>query len=266
MTVTCHEPISFPRTLSRILVSTIIETTLMSRSAPAKITPIVHNGTEYTAPWSDRGVLIAKDAVTGAELWRVLVVDYWINPILETDVQEVYFKSMSLQPSGNEILVTDEVGVNYLVDLRTRSVSILNWTAKVQIVEWRPTVARWDYWVQLTITNSLNRELLLDPVSVAKDGNVSNDLFAVTMDGNEVPYRGAMMKRAPPDPKDFIRLRAGQSYAVRIELSEWYRVSSGAHQVSVAFAHTNHFSPDAFRMTSKPDSQTFAGDGHVAEL
>lgn len=238
----------------------------MSRSAPPTIGSIVSDGVRYEAPWSDRGVLIAKDAETGTELWRVLVADYWINPILETDVQEVYFKSMSLQPSGNEILVTDEVGVNYLVDLQKRTASILNWVVKVRIVEWRPTTSGWDYWVRLTIHNSLNRELLLDPISVAKDGNVNNDLFVVTVDGLEIPYMGAMMKRAPPNPQDFIRLSAGQSHDVRVELSEWYRVPSGAHQVTVAFAHTNHFSPDAFRMTSRPDSQTFEGQGHVAEL
>ena len=234
----------------------------MSRSAPTKISPIVHNGIEYTAPWSDRGVLIAKDATTGAELWRVFVVGYGIDTRVETDVQEVYFKSMSLAPSGKEILVTDEVGVNYLVDLQKHSASILNWAVKVKIVEWRPTSLGWNYWVELAITNSLNRELLLDPVSVAKGGNVNNNLFVVTVDGKDAPYKGAMMKRAPPDPNDFIRLSPGESYAVKAELSELYRIPSGTHSVSVTFEHTNHFSPDGFRMTSGPDTQIFDGKGH----
>lgn len=234
-----------------------------SRIAPPKIAPVVHAGVSYEAPWDPRGTLIAKDKKTGKELWRLLIVDDYIDPILERDVQETWFAKMEISKDGKTMHVTDEVGRLYVVDLEKRTFTIPKWNVSTKIVEWRPTETGWKYWVELRIYNRLNRPILLDRDSVAATRELTNNLFVVSVDGKSVSYRGMMKKRAPPDPSEFIRLGPGETYIREIEIGENYPVPSGEHEVTVGFEHTNHFSPDGFRMTtSRPDSRGFSGEGY----
>lgn len=53
--------------------------------------------------------------------------------------------------------------------------------------------------VRLTIANPGKTVLSLDKPSICVGGVLSNDVFQVTADGREVPYRGKMARRAPPD-------------------------------------------------------------------
>ncbi len=234
-----------------------------SRIAPPKIAPVVHGGISYEAPWDPRGTLIAKDKKTGKELWRLLIVDDYIDPILERDVQEIWFAKMEISKDGKTMNVTDESGRLYIVDLEKKSFVIPRWEVSTKIVEWRPGEKGWKYWVELRIYNRLNRPILLDRESVAATRELSNNLFQVKVDGKQVPYMGMMKKRAPPDPSEFIRLGPGETYLREIEIGENYRVPPGNHEVTVGFEHTNHFSPDGFRMTtSRPDSRGFSEEGY----
>ncbi|MDZ4084456.1 MAG: hypothetical protein U1E10_16045 [Bdellovibrionales bacterium] len=233
-----------------------------SRIAPAKISPITHKGVRYEAPWSARGAVVAFDEKTGKEVWRLVLANYFIDENLETDVQETYLAKMELSKDGKELLVEDERRVPYVVDLEKRSFQILKWAVKTKIVEFKPGPKGWSYWVELTVTNSLNRELLLDGISVASDGSIDNNLFRVLVDGQAVQYSGMLKKRAPPDPGDFVKLAPGSQYKKVIELSKEYPVPPGRHIVEVGFEHRNHFSPDGFMMwTPLFDKQEFVGEG-----
>lgn len=239
-----------------------------SRSAPPKIKPIIRGGIYYEAPWHPQGTLIVKEydpkaKKPGKELWRLPIIDDYIDPILERDVQEVWFAKMELSKDGKTMTVTDEVGRVYVVDLEKRTFVIPNWEVTTQIVEWRPGPNGWKYWVELRIHNGLNRPILLDRESVAATTELANDLFRVTVDGKKVAYMGSMKKRAPPDPSEFIRLGPGETYRREIEISEQYPVPAGDRKVLVGFEHTNHFSPDGFVMsTYRPDERQFSGEGH----
>lgn len=60
---------------------------------------------------------------------------------------------------------------------------------------------------------------------------IRNDIFRVTRDGQPVRYVGPMVKRAKPQPADYLTLAAGASKTVRINLAEAYAFdAAGAYQ------------------------------------
>src|SRR5262249_46603056 len=56
-------------------------------------------------------------------------------------------------------------------------------------------------------------------------GEVENDLFTVTRDGEGVAYLGYVAKRGAPSAEDFVRLGPGESRSARVELSALYDMS-----------------------------------------
>lgn len=124
-----------------------------------------------------------------------------------------------------------------------------SWPVAVSLEKVSVGARRWSYSVKITIVNTLKRPLALDGPSVGESGSLQNDLFEVFADGKRVEYSGVMAKRAPPD--SFLTIAPGQSYSKVLELSECYPVPAGTNEVTVAFSHTNHFSPDAFELRSK---------------
>jgi peptidyl-Lys metalloendopeptidase len=66
---------------------------------------------------------------------------------------------------------------------------------------------------------------------------VEEPLFAVTRDGEPVPYIGAHYKRPPVTGKDYVSLKAGQSISHTVDLAEYYDLSqSGQYEVFYAAA------------------------------
>ena len=63
------------------------------------------------------GYLAAYKGDTDVMLWRVRVYDIAVDPRLEGDVQDVYFSAMSRSTDGQQILVDNEVGGRYAVDI-----------------------------------------------------------------------------------------------------------------------------------------------------
>jgi hypothetical protein len=118
-----------------------------------------------------------------------VLANYFVHEALESDVQETHLAKMELSKDGKDFLVEDERQVRYVVDLEKRSFQILKWAVKTKIVEFKPGPKGWSYWVELTVTNSLNRELLLDGISVASDGSVDNNIFRVKVNGAAVEYQ-----------------------------------------------------------------------------
>ncbi|MEO6324974.1 MAG: M35 family metallo-endopeptidase [Thermoanaerobaculia bacterium] len=81
-----------------------------------------------------------------------------------------------------------------------------------------------DVTVRFTISNDSEA-----PISVyiwdTPLGEIENDLFDVTRDGERVAYLGIIAKRLDPTSADFIRLRSGHSRSAVIELSALYDMS-----------------------------------------
>lgn len=93
------------------------------RMGPAKVEPVVYEGVRYTAPNDDgkRGYIHAEDAKTGKALYDIEVFKTKIDPGLEEDIQWVFITGMKME-GGSLMVVNDEKGNIYAVDLKTRKV------------------------------------------------------------------------------------------------------------------------------------------------
>ncbi|MBI3930380.1 MAG: hypothetical protein HY319_32895 [Armatimonadetes bacterium] len=98
------------------------------RGPPAEVPPLIHAGVRYIAPpWGftagrqqNGGYVEALDESTNTRLWelRVYTLDY--DPGTEGDVQDVFISSLAM--GDGVLVVTDERGREYHVDLATRQV------------------------------------------------------------------------------------------------------------------------------------------------
>ena len=99
------------------------------RSPPKEVTPVVYEGVRYTAPhWVIAkgkriagGYVEAFNAKTKKRLWRIKVYETISDSQLEQDVQDVFITSMAIEKSN--LVVVNERGVRYEVDLTTRTVT-----------------------------------------------------------------------------------------------------------------------------------------------
>jgi len=104
-----------------VLVLALAATALWAmRENPAPVTPVVHNGVKYTAPMERMGIVVALNATSGAVLWEQKIYDVKIDPALEADIQFVYITTLAIQ--GNDLIVTNEVGAKYAMNLSSRAV------------------------------------------------------------------------------------------------------------------------------------------------
>ncbi|CAM4084710.1 hypothetical protein ROSA5918_22345 [Roseateles saccharophilus] len=95
--------------------------------APAD-TPVSTGGVRYeqvknglTAGFDQMGgYLAAYDEASGQQLWTLKVFDNQRLPGKEGDVQDVFFKSMTLQADGT-LLIENERRARLVVDLETRT-------------------------------------------------------------------------------------------------------------------------------------------------
>ena len=98
------------------------------RAAPRDVPPIVHQGVEYSFPHfgyldeegQNGGVVEARDVKSGRRLWRLKVYTTRRFPWREQDVQDVFITSAKLV--GNSLVVTNEKGKTFEVNLATRAV------------------------------------------------------------------------------------------------------------------------------------------------
>lgn len=112
----------FPALLAMILYANAEA----KRLPPAEVNPVEKGGVQYRAPhWgitegkSQNGrVIEAWDIKQNKRLWSLRVYKTEVNPAKERDVQEVFITSLAIQ--GNELHVRNELGDEYLVDVRTR--------------------------------------------------------------------------------------------------------------------------------------------------
>ena len=69
------------------------------------------------------GILRAVNTNTHATLWTIKVYSITYDPALESDVQDIFITSLRKAWFGNKLLITDDHGQKYSVDLATRAVS-----------------------------------------------------------------------------------------------------------------------------------------------
>jgi hypothetical protein len=101
------------------------------RRAPPKVAAVTLDGVRYEQAVLARaeadggqrtGYLAAYKGASDERLWRVRVYELKIDPHLEGDVQDVYFASMTASPDGHELLIANERGDRFAVDVRTQAV------------------------------------------------------------------------------------------------------------------------------------------------
>ena len=100
------------------------------RVLPQEVKPIMHKGIEYRAPHDYMGCVEAWDIKSKEIIWRKQV--YVIKHVLgvERDVQDVFIKSMQL--SGNSLVIINEKGFKYKLDLKSLEVRTIKGSLAVE--------------------------------------------------------------------------------------------------------------------------------------
>jgi hypothetical protein len=89
--------------------------TFAKRLAPKPVPPVVWNGVEYRT--RDMNFVEAINVASKQRLWRTKVYFVWYMPLTETDVQDIFITSLSVQ--NGKLLVTNEAGKSYWLNLNT---------------------------------------------------------------------------------------------------------------------------------------------------
>ena len=99
-----------------------------SRLPPPKVEPVTINGVRYSQVAGKESVdgqvggLLGAYNPKGELLWTLKIYENRRDSRLEGDVQDVFFRSMSVDPDGR-LRIVNERGDTYLVDVTTRGVS-----------------------------------------------------------------------------------------------------------------------------------------------
>ncbi len=105
----------------------------------------------------------------------------------------------------------------------------------------------------LNFVNVSKQNVYLDKISACDGGRLSDDVFRISMDGQNVPFSGRKSSRpAHPGPRQFVTLLPGEQVHESVKLNQAYRLPSGAHTYSVVYSGP-HVYPDrlqAFTLTS----------------
>jgi hypothetical protein len=89
--------------------------TFAKRLAPKPVSPVIWNGVEYRA--RDMNFVEAVNITSQQRLWRTRVYFVRYVPFLETDVQDIFITSLTVQ--NGKLLVTNEAGKSYWLNLTT---------------------------------------------------------------------------------------------------------------------------------------------------
>lgn len=103
------------------------------RLGPPDVKPISRGGYVYTVPhWATEngtgqngGYIRVLNAKTGLEVWGVQLYKTKYDAEMETDVQDVFIKSIKINLFGRKLTAVDELRRKYQLDLKTRAVERL---------------------------------------------------------------------------------------------------------------------------------------------
>jgi hypothetical protein len=100
------------------------------KAAPKTVAPVTHGGIRYEAPHfgssggrdQNGGYVQARAADDDRLLWERMVYRIRYDPALERDVQDVFITSLSLSEDGRRLLVDNDKGERYEMDLGSGAV------------------------------------------------------------------------------------------------------------------------------------------------
>src|SRR5882672_12320864 len=98
------------------LISILPFAAFAKRGEPKLVPSLVHDGVEYRAPHERMGFVEAFDRASRRQLWETRVYYVVIDPLLERDVQDIFITGLQVQ--GGKLLVSNEAGKSYRVDLK----------------------------------------------------------------------------------------------------------------------------------------------------
>ena len=106
------------------------------RDGPPRAQPVLHKGIRYNAEtqaeetWGSDPLpavttvfLVASDAASNAELWRVKLYDVHYAPEMERDKQDIYVTGLGLNLWRTKLNAVDEKGRKYNVDLKSHAMA-----------------------------------------------------------------------------------------------------------------------------------------------
>lgn len=103
----------------------------LSRPPPKTVSPLEKDGIVYqqvmNMPQVENrtGWLRATNQSSGEVLWTRQVYQHEIDPTMERDVQEFYFRSMAFDSAGQFILIENERGERFSVNPENGEASLL---------------------------------------------------------------------------------------------------------------------------------------------
>lgn len=106
----------------------------VKRPAPKTVVPVVVNNVRYEQVRNAKdygftsvtGFLKATDTESGETLWVKRVYTVTVDDSMERDVQDVFFRSMELSSDSRSLLIENERGKHYSVDLETGESTVVS--------------------------------------------------------------------------------------------------------------------------------------------
>lgn len=97
------------------------------RAASAEVAPVVLNGVRYQPQhWGavagqreNGGFVSAVDVATGRELWTATIYQTRRTDEIEGDKQDVFITQLKALPGGQRLMIENEQGARYVLDLAT---------------------------------------------------------------------------------------------------------------------------------------------------
>ena len=103
---------------------------MAKRIAPKEVPPVKTDKAVFSVPHfpgGDRaqngGVVEAHHPKTKKLLWRIHVYETVYDKDLETDVQDVFIKTLTFEPTHNLLIMSDERSRIFVLNLATRKVT-----------------------------------------------------------------------------------------------------------------------------------------------
>ena len=101
-----------------------------AKRLPPRAKPVVHKGVRYEQMKDARsngfeqsgGILTATEVASGKQLWAVQLYKIVLDPKEERDAQEVYIDEIRVDSKAGALVVKDERGRTYIVDLKDGAV------------------------------------------------------------------------------------------------------------------------------------------------
>ena len=113
-----------------VLALILASTAIAKRIAPAEVPPIKTDKAVYSVPHfgsgngsQNGGVVEARHPKTKKLLWRIQVYKTAYDEGLEKDVQDVFIKSLSIDKTHNLLIMSDEKGRIFALNLKTKRVT-----------------------------------------------------------------------------------------------------------------------------------------------